>query len=115
MSRAEYAAQYRRNNPDYAEREKKRVGARNEALEGLARRHPAEFTALYSEALEKRGVSPLPLERPCGCGGTIRRKSANGRWPTRCGTCRNPRLSAERDAGRQRLAEAAAEYYGEAP
>src|SRR5947208_17100283 len=61
--------------------------ARYEAFMALARRHPAEYTTLYQAELAHRGLNQGPMERPCRCGGTIRRKAPVGAWPTRCGQC----------------------------
>lgn len=82
--------QFRRANPDYTERNRKRSQARGEALEALARKHVAEFAALYAAELEHLGIdaSTVPMTRPCPCGGVITRKARTGRWPSSCDSCR---------------------------
>lgn len=79
---------FRENNPGYGQREAARKTARSEALEALARRYPAEFTALYGAELAHAGLDAVPLERPCGCGGIVRRPNRHARWPQACETCR---------------------------
>lgn len=87
-ARARYARAYRLRNPGYDRRRHLRASARGEVLEILARRHPAEFAELYAAALRRRGVDPVAMERPCPCGGIIRRTAPIGRWPAKCGDCR---------------------------
>jgi hypothetical protein len=70
------------------------VSARREAAyrlasDALAVLHPEEWTRLYSAALEASGAAEPPLERPCACGGTVRRRNPKGRWPLRCETCKD--------------------------
>jgi hypothetical protein len=80
---------YRKANPGYAERERKRTTARWEALHALARRYPAEYMRLYEAELAHAGIDAgPPMERPCRCGGVIRRRSPYGRWPASCEDCR---------------------------
>ncbi len=86
-----------------AERKRLRSKARREALEKLARRFPAEFEALYRPELERAGlVGTVEVERPCPCGGVIRRKSPVGCWPAGCESCRKRNAKASRR--RRRLA-----------
>lgn len=81
----------RKASPEYADRERKRTTARWEALHGLARRYPAEFAALYEAELAYAGLdSGPPMEKPCPCGGVIRRGSPYGRWPASCEGCAPP-------------------------
>lgn len=102
---------FRQAHPDYAERERKRTTARWEALQALARRHVAEFTALYAAELAHAGLDTgPPMEKPCGCGGVIRRRSPYGRWPASCEDCATPaarRLRESRAAGDRKSANAA--------
>jgi hypothetical protein len=82
--------QFRRTNPEYTERNRKRSQARGEALEALARKHVAEFAALYAAELAHLGIdgSTVAMTRACPCGGVITRKVPAGRWPERCDDCR---------------------------
>lgn len=81
---------FREASPDYADRERKRTTARWEALQALARRHVAEYSALYEAELAYAGLDSVATERPCACGGTIRRPSGFGRWPSTCEDCASP-------------------------
>jgi hypothetical protein len=49
---------------EYKDRERRRGIARHEALSALARKHPAEFAALYQAELEQAGLSPKSSGRP---------------------------------------------------
>jgi len=92
---------YRDANPEYADRERKRTTARWEALQGLARRHPAEFMKLYEAELAHAGLDAgPPMERPCPCGGVIRRRSPFGRWPSSCDECAPPEALRRRIGGK---------------
>lgn len=95
---------YRKASPEYAEREKRRTTARWEALGALARKHPAEFTALYEAELAYAGLdSGAATERPCPCGGTILRPSGYGRWPSSCEECAPPAvLRRRKDSAREK-------------
>jgi hypothetical protein len=95
---------YRKANPEYAGREKKRVTARREALQALARKYPAEYTALYEAELAYAGLGAgAATEKPCACGGTILRPSGYGRWPGSCGGCAPPAvLRRRKDAAREK-------------
>lgn len=73
-----------------AERMRLQGQARQQAFAALARRHAGEYRQLYQAELEYLGVTDMPAERPCECGGTIRRTTAYGPWPKRCDAC-NPR------------------------
>jgi hypothetical protein len=72
---------FRDGNPEFRRRESLRMQARYEAFMALARRHPAEYQALYDAELEHLGIGTVAMERPCACGGTIRRKAPVGAWP----------------------------------
>jgi hypothetical protein len=78
---------FRAGSPEFRRRESLRMQARYEAFMALARRYPAEYQALYDAELEHLGITPPPMERPCPCGGTIRRKAPVGMWPKTCGEC----------------------------
>lgn len=79
---------FRDGSPEFRKRESLRMQARYEAFMALARRHPAEYTALYEAELVHLGINTPPMERPCACGGTIRRKAPVGMWPRVCEDCR---------------------------
>jgi hypothetical protein len=82
----------RRYKAKHKEREYLRNQARQEALSALARKHPAEFVALYQAELVHLGIAPqsIGMQRPCSCGGTIVRKQPVGGWPSKCDDCRHP-------------------------
>jgi len=79
---------FRDGNPDFRHRESLRMQARYEAFMALARKHPAEYTALYEAELKHLGIGAPPMERPCACGGMIHRKAPVGAWPKKCEGCR---------------------------
>ena len=88
MNGSEKMKAYRAANPDYVARDTARKTARSAAMRELARRHPAEFMALYEAELKAAEVDGLPsMKRPCACGGVIRRKAPTGQWPRKCGKC----------------------------
>ena len=86
--RAAYMRRYRATRAEDTERLARQRSARSRALERLSRRHPAEFGELYRSERTAAGVEPPAMERPCACGGTIRRAGPSGRWPVRCERCR---------------------------
>jgi hypothetical protein len=69
------------------DRQQNRTLAWREALSILRERHAPEHLELYRQALEDADIRPV-TEKPCRCGGTLRRPSGMGRWPARCGKCR---------------------------
>jgi hypothetical protein len=87
---------FRDGNPGFRHRESLRMQARYEAYAALARKYPAEYVRLYEAELAHLGVGPPPMERPCPCGGTIRRKAPVGAWPKRCSECGGDARSAHR-------------------
>jgi hypothetical protein len=79
---------FRENSPEYRRRESLRMQARYEAFMALARRHPAEYAALYEAELQHLGIATTEMERPCpACPGVIRRKAPAGGWPRVCEDC----------------------------
>jgi hypothetical protein len=68
---------------DLAARDGRRV-----ALAALAALHPAEFRELHEAERAFRGVTDAGLERPCPCGGTVRRRTVKSRWPLECDQCK---------------------------
>lgn len=80
---------------EYVDRERRRNTARDTALAALARQHPAEFAALYEAELKRAGLADVAMERPCPCGGIIRRRYPQGRWPATCGDCPPPQAPKE--------------------
>jgi hypothetical protein len=82
------SAVFRDRSDDYATREALRHLARSSALVALVGKHPAEYAGLYERALADVGWTAAAMERPCECGGVIRRRVRRGRWPERCEACK---------------------------
>lgn len=78
---------FRDGNPEFRRRESLRMQARYEAYAALARKYPGEYMRLYEAELAHLGIEMPAMERPCPCGGTIRRKAPVGAWPKRCEDC----------------------------
>jgi hypothetical protein len=57
-SNADYMREYRRNNPDYYQRERKREAARKRAWRQLAEAHREEFALYYEAECKKVRIAP---------------------------------------------------------
>jgi hypothetical protein len=66
----------------------RRQAAYRLACDAVAVLRPEEWLRFYNAALDASRAAEPPLERPCACGGTVRRRNPQGRWPARCETCK---------------------------